>query len=109
MTMNNTTSNPYLSELIKQFLGSSPEAAFNYTFAPQLAKQSPFGNWLQGRQSDYFGQYLGKVANDPSLSYVDFLGGVNPQQEFAALAPRQRGENPGQYSPKLAFKNLFGY
>lgn len=97
-----------LSELEQAYYNANPDAAYQYWFAPFLGKNNPFGKWLGDEYEDYYGQYKAQVGTAPNLQFLDFLAGVNPQQEWNAMAPSQRGERSAQYSPQLMWKNLFG-
>ena len=99
-------------EEIWAFLNSSFGAAFNTQFSPQLTGRNaynPFGTWLGNQQSNYFNQYQGKVAGNPNLSFLDFLQGMNPQQEYRSLAPSQRGgPRESQFAPPVRWINDYG-
>ena len=103
-----------LTDMQSGYYNQNPVAAFNYAFGPQLAKNNPFASWLGSKQGDYFGRYQGMLGVDPSqgtdhpFQFLEFLQGLNPEQEFGAMAPRQRGENQGNFAPALRWLSSFG-
>ena len=93
---------------IEDFLRSNFGAAFNTQFSPFLTKNNPFASWLGNRQGTYFDRYTGQVAGNPNLDFITFLKSLNPQAEFGALTPGQRGEQPGKWAPSLKWLGTFG-
>lgn len=98
MVMQNPFTQDYLSDWDK---------AFSFLYGDQLRKNNPFAQWLQGRSGDWRQLFQGDIAreNDPNLTPLQYLQRFNPQSEWAALTPRQRGEQP---SPLVRYLGLFG-
>lgn len=94
---------PWLQALLDQFGEQNPQALYSQQFGGLAGPNTPLGRYIQGRQSDTFNSYMGQLLSNPALTYKDYLGTINPAQEFSNLAPRQRGENPGQFSPRVVF------
>ena len=95
------TPNPFdNNELIRQFLGSNPTAAFNNVF-PDAVKETPYGDFLRGSQSRLYGSYLGDLPNRPNMLLQDFLKEQDLEGQWRNLAPRQRGETPSRFAPPV--------
>ena len=101
---------PWLTALLQQFANAEPTSAYNAQFGSMLqGRNQGLAKYVRGRQNDYYGDFLGQVLSNPMLQWTDYLRGKNPQQEFNALTPGQRGENPGLYAPRLKFlSSIFG-
>lgn len=100
--------NAVASGVIAEYLNQNYPAAFNYVFGNMLQGSSPLARYLRSRADDYLGQYQAAVVDRPNLSVLDFLKGLNPQAEFLALSPGQRGLDRSRFSPRVVQKP-FGF
>jgi hypothetical protein len=86
------------------FYAQNPTA----TFYNQFGGASGFGTkaeFLRSRQNPLYNQYQAGLPQNPNQSFMDFLRPFNLEGEFQALAPRQRGEFPGMYSPRVEYRD----
>lgn len=97
--------NSFLDDLGRDYLNQDWQAAFSWLFGPQLQKNNPYASFLKGKSGDYQNLYRGKVADNPNLTFLDYLQGQNPMQDWQNLAPSQRGERG---PAPVRFLNLFG-
>jgi len=89
------------------YFGEQPNAAlFNVFKNLGVGGTSPLSKFIQGSQNRYYTKYLADLPSEPNMTYRDFLRRLNPSMEFSGLAPRQRGEDPNLYSPRIRY--LFG-
>ena len=93
----------WLDSLRDQFLNSTPSAAWWRQFGGQVANapNRNYRRFLQGQEGQMFNQYLGKVADNPALTYTTHLSQQNPWDQFTNQTPRQRGVSFGQFQPRL--------
>ena len=89
------------NSIIDEFLGQDPQAAFNAIFGQQASNLNPYSNWLRNQLTRYMGSYKGMLPDEPNLRFTSFLQKQNPMGEFGGLAPQERGERPGQFSPRV--------
>lgn len=94
---------PWLQALIDQFKASQPNAVFQNLFGGAAGANSNAGRYVQGQQGNYQNEFLGRLINDPTLQWEDYLKKKNPLQEFNMLAPSQRGENTGLFNPRVQY------
>ena len=106
----------------KKFLGDNPGAAWDFLanntlFNPDqsgLARHTGFRNWLKNQQGGLADLYKAAVGGggDPNLSFLDWLAKRIDDdafgQQFGALAPSQRGENPERFAPRVQLLNRYG-
>jgi hypothetical protein len=63
--------------------------------------------WGQQQYSNSQTGYQSALRENPALSYLDYLGqqfgGTGMGNIWAGLAPEQRGESPGRWSPQSRF------
>src|SRR3990167_5528546 len=104
MTMNYSTqpSGGFTSDLIRQFLGSNPQAAL-FNMFPQAGGTNPFADFLRGSLGRLYNSYQGQLPQNPNMLFQDFLGGQDLQSQFKMLSPGQRGERPSMFSPQVRF------
>lgn len=102
ISLSGTSWDSNMNDLIRQFLGDNPTAALYYTF-PQVRGTSPLGDFIRGSQSRLYGSYLSELPNNPNMLFQDFLQTQDPEAQFNALAPQQRGENPSRFAPPVRF------
>lgn len=82
--------------------------AFSYLFGPQFQKDNPFGRWLQNQSSIWQNKYTGDVAREGesyNMTPLEYMQRFNPQEQWSALSPSQRGEAS---SPILKWLQTFG-
>lgn len=94
-----------LQDLItQQFLNSNPAAAFYRRFAPQLQSTNQnYNAFLRSMPDDYYNRYMGQLPDNPTMEYTSFLDTLDPEKQFRALAPQQRGERTSQFSPRVRY------
>lgn len=83
------------------WLNSDPQAAYGKFMNIQGNKSDNYSKWLQGQSGRYRTQYLGQTYDEPNLLYPEYLGRLNPEQEFNSLSARQRGESPNTQVSRL--------
>jgi hypothetical protein len=93
-----------LSPFSREYLSTVPTAGYSYLGA-LLGGTNPFQRWLANQYDRYWGNYQAQAANalsggEPSMSWLDYLQGINPQQEYAFLSPLERGEFHGLFAPR---------
>jgi hypothetical protein len=63
--------------------------------------------WGQAQYNNSQTGYQSALRENPALSYLDYLGqqfgGTGLGTMWAGLAPEQRGESPGRWSPQTRF------
>lgn len=88
--------NPFsgLSGLALDYLNEIPEAGWGAYLGAFGLGGDPYSQWLRGQQKNYYTQFMGANASDPSLSWTGYLGKIDPKADFAKMNPWSRGENP---------------
>jgi hypothetical protein len=86
-------------DLLNEFLESDPDLALNLA-ANELRSRGAsnvFMQWFVGNFQSFWGRYLGELAFQasqgqvPTMSFVDFVGSMDPNREFFGTgAPRAR-------------------
>ena len=90
------------NDFAEQFYEDQPTAGlFDVFKGLGVQGTSPLGGFIRQSQPRYYQSYLSTLPQEPSLVYREFLKRINPQAEFGALGPRQRGEQPSLFSSKL--------
>lgn len=89
-------------------LEQDPQAAYEaFTNLNSQGQGNVYQNWLKGQYNKYYGQYNAASASNPSLMWTQFLGGMNPQQDYSMDDPYNRGgyfHQAGIYSPTQAMR-----
>ncbi len=112
---------PGIPGFSKSLFNKDSGAAFDFLanrtlFNPDqsgLARHTGFRNWMKNQQGGLDDLYTADVgaSGDDKLSFLDWLAKRIDDdsfgQQFGALAPSQRGENPERYAPRLQFLNRF--
>lgn len=88
------------------WLNNDPQAAYGKFGNIQKNQNLNYKQWLNNQSGRYRTQYLGQTYDEPNLLYPEYLGRQNPEQEYAQLSPRQRGEAPGNYVNRLRWVNF---
>ena len=96
------TDDPYMDDLIQQFLGSNPNAAFFSAF-PKAGGTGNLSEFIRGSQGRLFNSYLADLPNNPNMLFQDFIKGQDLESQFKGLSPRARGENPSMFAPNVRF------
>ncbi len=76
--------------------------------------QAGYANWLGipnapatmqeslgRRYNDFYNNYLGKLGQDPTLRWMDYLGGWNPKDYFRGLSAYDQGQTT--FAPSYRF------
>lgn len=100
-----------LDDLISsQFLNSDPTAAYFNAYGNTIGAKGAGGKgnfnyaqFLRGNAGNYYDMYRAGLPSDPTQKYTDFLKQQDPQAQFQALSPYQRGENSSQYAPRVRY------
>lgn len=102
MAFNYTTPSlgPYITN---QYFEDIPQAGLFDVFRNLgIGGTSPLGGFMRGSFPRYYNAYQSALPYRPELTFRDFLrSDVNPQAEFGALDPRQRGEQPNLFGSRL--------
>lgn len=61
------------------------------------SNQDAFERWVAQQLPDLQGRYHQTLAENPNLSWLEFLGSVDPVRQWNMLAPSQRGERPSDF------------
>lgn len=95
------------SGINRDFLEVNPEVPYRMWMRAFGATPSnpTYYSYGKGLYDYYQNDYYGKASKDPGLKWLDYLdqlgtsGGLD--RMWNALAPRQRGERPGQFAPPV--------
>ncbi len=89
-----------------------PDAGYNHWLRSlglsvgQTGGNQAMKNFAYGLYNRYQGDYKGQSADNPNLSWTDYLSRQDPFKDFMSLSPEQRGERPGYYQPRLRWVNF---
>ena len=93
---------PALQAILNSFLNSQPQAGFSNMFGPLInSRNQNLGNFAQGQYGRLYNQFLGQMPQNPTGTWMDFLGNQDIMSMFQNQTPRQRGENPSAFAPQV--------
>ena len=87
------------------YYNQNPLAAFykRFNLGGSNPRQAAFGRYANNRYGDIYNQYQSQLPDNPNQGFYDFLGGQNLGNEFANLAPSQRGDRSFR-DPNVIFR-----
>src|SRR5687768_6022197 len=88
----------------EDFYDTEPDAAMERVFGLAGLQNQNYAGWLRGRLNPYQSEWKSILPDQPNLSFFQFLKGKNPQNQFNALAPQQRGENNNAFAPRTVWR-----
>lgn len=84
---------PFWEGLRYQYLNDNPSAVWSMATSPYAGGNASFDQWLRSQESSVHDAYLGALANNPDLSYQQFVDGIGYQgfvNQYLNQAPQQR-------------------
>lgn len=61
----------------------------------------PFRSYLYSLYPRYQTDYKAVAAEEPTLSWTDFLRRQDPYKDYFSMSPQQRGEAPDRFTPRV--------
>lgn len=99
-------SNPFDNELLRRaYFLQNPRASYGAFLTEEGATSTGFGRYLQTQEPRLQSQYQAALADNPYMSYLDYLREQRNRifSAFNNLSPYQRGEDPSRVAGRVRY------